>query len=203
MPNGHLHLERIPTIPQILRDEHSRLLTNEQRRAVSVATHIVGADRQVSALETLDAMDVEARIEDTVFDDAIALTGSHAACTQTLTDALSVMNRKHGMARRGGEIGRLTVPSRLNMPLDPLLDGFDVFLGVLQVLADLVDFAARDHAIFGRLTWLRLDRPAAVLDTGGEVVGSAVGLRILKIQILGSRWRVVREVSGAQSQFSR
>ena len=87
MPNGHFHLERITTVAQILRDEHSRLLTNEQRGAVRVTAHVVRADREVSALETLDAMDVEARVEDTIFDDAIALTGSHAACTQTFTNA--------------------------------------------------------------------------------------------------------------------
>ena len=52
------------------------------------------------------------------------------------------------------------------MPLHPLLDGFDVLLGVLQVFADLVDFAAGYHAVFWRLAWLGLNGPAAVLDAG-------------------------------------
>ena len=91
------------------------------------------------------------------------------------------------------------MPSRLHMPLHPFFDGFDIFLGVLQIFADLVDFAARDHTVFGRLAWLGLDRPAAVLDTCGEVVGPTVRFRVLKVQILSSGWRVVCEISGTQS----
>ena len=44
MPHRNLHLERIAAIPQILRDEHSRLLADEQGSAISVAADVVGTD---------------------------------------------------------------------------------------------------------------------------------------------------------------
>lgn len=83
MPNRHLHLQRITTIPQILGYKHSRLLANQERRAISVAADIIRADGQVSDFEALDAMDVEARVEDTVLDDAVAFFGCHAAGAET------------------------------------------------------------------------------------------------------------------------
>ena len=79
MPNRHLHLQRITTISQILRNKHSRLLANQERSAISVAADIIRADRQVSAFEAFDAVDVEAGVEDAVLDDGVAFFGCHAA----------------------------------------------------------------------------------------------------------------------------
>ena len=79
MPHRNLHLERIATIPQILRNKHSRLLADKQRRAISVAAHIIRADGQIGAFKTFDAVDVEALVEDAVFDDGVALAGGHGA----------------------------------------------------------------------------------------------------------------------------
>ncbi len=83
MPHRHLHPERVPTIPQILRDEHRRLLANQQRRAIRIAAHIVGTDGQIRALETPDAVDVEALVQDAVLDDRVALARGHGAGAKT------------------------------------------------------------------------------------------------------------------------
>ncbi len=89
----------------------------------------------------------------------------------------------------------LTVPSSLHMTLDPLFNGCNIFLGVFKVLTDLVDLTARHHAGLGRLARLRLDRPAAVLDARREMVGTAIGFGVLKVQVLSSGRGVVGEVS--------
>lgn len=83
VPDRHLHLQRIATIAWILCNKHSRLFADQQRSATSIATDVIRADRQVSALEALDAMDVEARVEDAVFDDGVALFRRHTACAET------------------------------------------------------------------------------------------------------------------------
>ena len=83
MPHRDLHLQRVSTVPEVLRDKHSSLLANKQCRAVSIAPDVVRADGQVGAFETLDAVDVEAFVQDTVFDDRVAFAGGHRACAET------------------------------------------------------------------------------------------------------------------------
>lgn len=83
MPHRHLHLQRVATVPEVLRDQHSRLLANQQRRAVSVAADVVGADGQVGAFEAFDAVHVEAFVQDAVFDDGVAFAGGHGARAET------------------------------------------------------------------------------------------------------------------------
>lgn len=73
----HLHVKRRTTVAQVLTSQDSALLTNEQRSRVGVAADIVGADGQVSNLEALDAVDIEALVQDTVLDDAVAVPGRH------------------------------------------------------------------------------------------------------------------------------
>ena len=49
------------------------------RDDLRVAADVVGADRKVSDLEALDVVDVQALIEHTVLDDAVALLRGHRA----------------------------------------------------------------------------------------------------------------------------
>ena len=62
MPHRDLHIQRATTIPQILRDQHGRLLADQERRAVGVAAHVVRADTQIRTLESLDSVHVEALV---------------------------------------------------------------------------------------------------------------------------------------------
>lgn len=75
----HLHVKSGATVSKILARKHSALLANEERSAVSVAADVVGADGQISNLEALDAVDVEALVEHTVLDDGVAVPGGHGA----------------------------------------------------------------------------------------------------------------------------
>ena len=83
MPHRNLHLEGIPTIPQILRHQHGGLLTDQQGGAISVAADVVGADGEVGAFEVRDAVDVEAVVQDAVLDDGVAVAGGHGAGAET------------------------------------------------------------------------------------------------------------------------
>ena len=58
----------------------------------------------------------------------------------------------------------LTVPSSLHVALNPLFNGRDVLLGILEIFSDIGGLAARDKAVLGRFAWLSVDRPAPVLD---------------------------------------
>lgn len=65
----HLHVESATTVAQVLSSEHSALLANEECSRVRVAADVVGADGEIGDLEALDAVDIEALIQDTVLDD--------------------------------------------------------------------------------------------------------------------------------------
>jgi hypothetical protein len=75
----HLHIERTSTVPQILTRQHRTLLTNKQCSAVRVAAHIIRTDRQISYLEALDAMHIQALVEHAVLDDRVAFARGHGA----------------------------------------------------------------------------------------------------------------------------
>lgn len=62
MVSRHLHIERGTTVAKILSSKDSTLLTNEQRSRVRVAANIVRADGQVSNLEALDTVNIEALV---------------------------------------------------------------------------------------------------------------------------------------------
>ena len=83
MPHRHLHLERVPTVPEILGDEHGGLFANQQGRAVRVAADVVGADGQVGAFEPAHPVHVEPRVQDAVFDDRVAGARGHGAGAET------------------------------------------------------------------------------------------------------------------------
>ncbi|CAG1983730.1 unnamed protein product [Fusarium graminearum] len=77
-------------VSEVLSNKHSTLLTNEQSSRVRVAAHVVGADGQISNLESFDAVDVESLVEDTVLNDAVALLGSHGAGSKGVPGRLGV-----------------------------------------------------------------------------------------------------------------
>jgi hypothetical protein len=86
----HLHIQSRTTVSKILTRQHGALLANQQRSAVRVAANIVGTDGQVSDLETLDAVDVEALIQDAVLDDGVAFARSHGTCSEGMPCCLDV-----------------------------------------------------------------------------------------------------------------
>jgi hypothetical protein len=75
----NLHVQRLARVSKILARQHSALLANQQGGTVRVAANVIGTDGQVSNLEALDAVDVEALVENTVFDDGVAVAWSHGA----------------------------------------------------------------------------------------------------------------------------
>ncbi len=87
---GDLHVERTAAVAQVLTRKHCTLLTNEERSRVRVATDVVGADGQIGDLETLDAVDVEALVEDTMLDDGVSVSGSHGAGTERVPGGFNV-----------------------------------------------------------------------------------------------------------------
>lgn len=62
------------------------------------------------------------------------------------------------------EMGRLTVPGSLHVPLDPLFDCRNVLFRVLEIFSDVGRLAARDEAVLGRFAGLGVNGPATVLD---------------------------------------
>jgi hypothetical protein len=86
----NLHVESTATVSQVFGGQHRALLTNQQRSAVGVAADVVRADGQIRDLQALDAVDVEALVEHTVLDDAVALLGSHGARAERVPGGLDV-----------------------------------------------------------------------------------------------------------------
>ena len=80
------------------------------------------------------------------------------------------------------------MPCSFHVTLDPFLNSGDVFFRVLQFLTDIVGLAASDKTVLGRLAGLGVDRPASMLDAGGDVVGATVGFGVLKVEIFRSSW---------------
>lgn len=160
MVRRHLHIQRLPGVPQVLADEHCGLLADQQSRRVSVAPDIVRADTQIRNLEPLDTVDVQPLVQHAVLDDAVALT------------------RRHGA-------GAQAVPGALDVALDPLLDGLDVALVVLELLVAVhpVRVEAGDVTLLVGLG--QAPGPAAVVEARGEVAGESVGLGGREVQVMG------------------
>jgi hypothetical protein len=72
----------------------SRYITGVYRRLrvrrIGVTSDIVRANGQVRNLQALDAVDVEALVEHTVLDDAVALLGGHGARAERVPGSLDV-----------------------------------------------------------------------------------------------------------------
>ena len=87
---GDLHVQSAATVSQVFGGQHGALLADQQRSAVGVAADVVGADGQIGDLQALDAVHVEALVEHTVLDNAVALSGSHGARAQRVPGGLDV-----------------------------------------------------------------------------------------------------------------
>ena len=81
---------------------------------------------------------------------------------------------------------RLTMPCSLHVTLNPLFDRRNVLLGVFEILSNIGRLATRDEAVLGRFAGFGVYRPATVLDTCREVVGAAVSLGVLKVQVFAA-----------------
>ena len=76
------------------------------------------------------------------------------------------------------------MPSGFYMSLDPFFDRGDVVGRVFEVVSDGGGLGRRDKGGRWGVPRLRLDGPAAVLDTSREMIGATVGLGIGKIEVL-------------------
>lgn len=94
MVSWHLHIKRRATVAQVLSSQDSALLTNEQRSRVRVAADVVGADGQVSDLEALDAVHVEAFVQHAVLDNAVTVLGRHRAGAEGVPGGFDVACEK-------------------------------------------------------------------------------------------------------------
>lgn len=162
---GHLHVKCRARVTQVFGNQHSTLLTNQQRSAIGVATHIIRTDGQIGNLQALDTVDVEAFVQDTVLDDGVSFLGGHGT-------------------------GAQTVPSGFHMALGPFNDMVDVLVCVRQVFADLLLVAVEEGR--GRCgAGLQRHTPASVLDAGRDVVFARVGLCGCQVHVHGARGAVV------------
>lgn len=87
------------------------------------------------------------------------------------------------------------MPSSLDVTLNPFFNRRNVLLGVLEIFSDIGRLAARNEAVRGRFARLGVDGPAAVLDTGREMVRATVGFGILQVQVFGTSGGVVAKES--------
>lgn len=156
----HLHIERRSRIPKILSRKHRALLANKQCSTICIAVHIIRADRQIRDLEALDAMHVEALVNNAVLDDGVSVA-------------------------RGDGARAERVPGRLNVALDPLLDGEEVIFVVLEVLHDVLAVGV-EVAGGGSLALLCRQRPRSVLEASSDVAGQRVGVGGREIEVLGA-----------------
>lgn len=124
---------------------------------ICVATHIIRTDGQVSNLQTLDTVDIESFIQDSMLDNRISFLGSH---------------------RTGSE----TVPSSLDMAFCPFNDMIDVFIGVNKIFADLLLVAVEEG---GRRCCSAFQRhtPTSMLDARSDVVFSRISFGRCQIHI--------------------
>lgn len=181
----HSHVQSTATVSQVLGGQHRALLADEQRSAVGVAADVVGADGQIGNLQALDAVDVEALVEHTVLDDAVALLRGHGARAQGVPGGLDVAlgDMLVGDSGNGGS-------GWLKTHLGPLDDMFDVLLAVWQVLTNGLLVAVK-HAWLRRLAGLDWHRPRAVLNTSSDVVRAGVGICRGKVHVQGASWAVI------------
>jgi hypothetical protein len=144
-----LHVQSPSAVSQVLGHEHGALLTNQEgggvcfvshqhvesrtmsgRELTSVAANIVRTDGKISDLEILDAVDVKALIEDTMLNDAVALLGSHGA---SLSTSVSIVIVKFPQKPNQGVTHAQTMPSSLDMSLNPLLNVLNILIRILQI----------------------------------------------------------------------
>lgn len=105
---GHPHLQGSARVAKILGDERGSLLANEQSGRVGVAADVVGTDGKIGDLEALDAVNVQALVQNTVLDDAVALSGGHgtglypmSACVNLCEEPLYLLRGCARWSQRG------------------------------------------------------------------------------------------------------
>ena len=170
MISRHLHLQRSSTVAEILSSKHSTLLTDQQSCAESVAANVVWADTQIRDLQALNTVDIQTLVKHTMLHDIVALPWCHRARSQR-------------------------VPGRLTVPLYPLLNSSDVLSCVRKRLPDRADVAVDGG---GRWVFHLLltngDCPRSVLDIGGDVVWTAIGVSGRDVHVSGAGCGTVAEV---------
>ena len=77
------------------------------------------------------------------------------------------------------ERGEYTVPSGLDVALDPFFHLGNVFLGVFEIFPNVFSLATSDEASGRRSAGFLRDGPATVLNSGGKVVRTTICLRVL------------------------
>ena len=117
---------------------------------------------------------------------------------QDLMTCVSANLLVRSVGDKDGKDWRLTVPGSLHVALDPLFNRRNILLGVLEVFSDVGCLAARDEAVFGRFARLGMDGPATMLDACREVVGAAVSLGVLKVQVFRASRGVVAKESAVR-----
>ena len=105
----------------------------------------------------------------------------------------------HDTGRLGRKVATYTktMPSRLHMSLNPLLNMLNILLTILQILIHMLAITIQQASL--RST-ARLDghRPGAVLDAGCEAAGEGVGFGGCEVHVLcaGRRVKGVEGVHG-------
>lgn len=101
------HFQRVPRVAQVLGCEHGYLFANEkgglcrgqqniigswlcETHRESVTADVVGADRQISYLQILDAVYVEALVKNAVLHDAVAFPRGHGTGSQGVPGSLDM-----------------------------------------------------------------------------------------------------------------
>jgi hypothetical protein len=83
-----------------------------------------------------------------------------------------------------------TMPSRLNMSLNPLLNMLNILLTIFQILVHILRVAIQ-QIDFRRTTGVNWHRPGSVLDAGCQVARKSVGFGGCEIHVFGAGRRVV------------
>ena len=84
------HVQSAAAVAQVFGSEHGTLLANQECSTIGVTSDIVRADGQIGDLQALDAVHVEALVQNTVLDDAVTLLGGHRARAERVPGSLDV-----------------------------------------------------------------------------------------------------------------
>lgn len=85
------------------------------------------------------------------------------------------------------------MPGGLDVALDPLLNGLDVLLAVLELLADVSLVGVEDLGTRLPVALRKRRRPASVANTSGKVAGEGVLLGSSKVKVVSTCGAVVFE----------
>lgn len=140
-------------------------------------------------------MDIKALVENTMFDDAVALSRGHRAGLLKLVSvphALFAFSFRFSRARKDFAYSK-TVPSRFDMALDPLFNRLDVLATILEFFSHGHLVAVEDVGLGDPVGLRVVGAPASVLQSRAEVARQRVGLGGLEVHVVGAGGRVVGE----------